>query len=141
MVPSSTGARFVAVRHRNHLGVMTATPVDLSTGAVVIDLTDPVTAVYGAEPLATMANGSKALWTGDVNRDGFIRYTGTENDRDRILSLIGGVVPTATVPGYLSEDLDLDGIVRYTGTNNDRDLILQNIGGVVPTNMRMEQLP
>ncbi len=30
----------------------------------------------------------------DVNMDGAVKYTGTRNDRDRILNNIGGVVPT-----------------------------------------------
>lgn len=31
-----------------------------------------------------------------VDLDGSVTYTGGENDRDRILQSIGGVVPTAT---------------------------------------------
>ncbi len=139
--PNTTGSRYVAVRHRNHLGVMIASPIDLSNGPAVVDFTDPTTPVYGTEAMATLSNGSKALWTGDVNGDGRIQYTGIANDRDRLLTVVGGSVPTATIGGYLLEDLDLDGTVRYTGTNNDRDRILQNIGGTVPTRIRVEQLP
>ncbi|MBK7620857.1 MAG: hypothetical protein IPJ10_16275 [Flavobacteriales bacterium] len=106
------GNYHVAVRHRNHLGTMTASAVAL-----------------------------EALWAGDVTFDHTVIYTGTANDRDVILLAIGGVVPTNSVSGYRSEDVNLDGIVRYTGTGNDRDIILQNIGGVVPTNTRTEQLP
>ena len=68
-------------------------------------------------------------------------YTGQGNDRDPILTLIGGVVPTNTTAGYYLEDVNMDGVARYTGTNNDRDIILENIGGTVPTNSRAEQLP
>lgn len=139
--PTTTGARHVAVRHRNHLGVMAANPINFNTGAVVIDLTSPSTAVYGTEPLATMPNGAMALWAGDINRDGLVKYSGASNDRDHILSRIGGLVPTATAGGYLSEDLDLDGVVRYSGSDNDRDPILSNIGGNTPTEVRTEQLP
>ena len=32
----------------------------------------------------------------DINMDGVIHYTATNNDRDIILQTIGGVVPTAT---------------------------------------------
>ena len=139
--PSTTGPRLVAVRHRNHLGVMAAIPTVFTAGAVVIDLTSPTTPVYGTEPLATMPNGAKALWTGDIDRDGRVKYSGVSNDRDHILARIGGLVPTATAAGYLSEDLDLDGVVRYSGLDNDRDPILSNIGGTTPTQVRTEQLP
>jgi hypothetical protein len=30
----------------------------------------------------------------DVNMDGIVLYTGANNDRDRLLQAIGGVVPT-----------------------------------------------
>jgi len=30
----------------------------------------------------------------DVNLDGVVKYTGTNNDRDKVLQTIGGVVPT-----------------------------------------------
>ncbi|MBK7945294.1 MAG: hypothetical protein IPJ85_08310 [Flavobacteriales bacterium] len=66
---------------------------------------------------------------------------GDPNDRDPILSRIGGSVPTNTVNGYFVEDVDMNGSVRYTGDPNDRDPILVNIGGSVPTNVRMQQLP
>ena len=81
------------------------------------------------------------MWAGDVNRDGVLKYTGLNNDRDLILSKIGGSVATNVVVGYYLEDVNLNGIVSYTGANNDRDLILYNIGGTVATNTVIAQLP
>ncbi len=80
-------------------------------------------------------------WMGNTVQDGQIKYTGSFNDRDPIISVIGGTAPTNVVIGYYREDSDLSGIVKYTGSGNDRDPILNNIGGVVPTNTRTEQLP
>lgn len=54
---------------------------------------------------------------------------------------IGGTVPTATVPGYRTEDTTMDGLTKYAGGSNDRDVILVNIGGSVPTATRAQQLP
>ncbi|MFZ1331314.1 MAG: hypothetical protein WAR83_03965, partial [Flavobacteriales bacterium] len=74
--------------------------------------------------------------------NGEVRYTGTNNDRDLILTAIGGTTPTNTVTNtYSPLDINMDGTIRYTGTNNDRDIILQAIGGVVPTATRIQQLP
>ncbi len=73
--------------------------------------------------------------------DGTVRYTGQNNDRDPILSEIGGVVPTNVATTYSRYDINLDGAVKYSGNGNDRDVVLQIIGGVVPTQVRAAQLP
>ncbi len=132
---------YVAVRHRNHLGIMTATALSLGSAATAIDLGLPATAVYGGAGAANNAAGKRVLCAGDVWHDGQLLYTGENNDRDRILQRVGGTVPTATVNGYHPEDANMDGQVRYTGENNDRDIILVNIGGTVPTASRADALP
>lgn len=136
-------AYHVTVLHRNHLGCMTASPVPLAGAPAVVDLTAASTPTYGTAARKSMSGtmAVEALWAGDVNFDGLLRYTGQDNDRDPILQSIGGVVPTASAVGYLTTDVNMDGNVKYTGDGNDRDPILQNIGGVVPTNVRMEQVP
>ncbi|MBK9146744.1 MAG: M36 family metallopeptidase [Flavobacteriales bacterium] len=135
------GSYHVAVRHRNHLGAMTAAPTVLSTTPTGIDFTVPGTATFGTEA-QRLRNGRTMLWSGDVLRDGILRYTGEDNDRDPLLVAIGGSVPTnVSAPGYLQGDVNLDGVIRYTGEGNDRDPILVNIGGSVPTNTREQQLP
>ncbi len=134
------GPYHLCVKHRNHLAVLTLNPITLGGTAIAVDLTDGSTATFGTE--AQKAIGAvRLLWAGDVNGDGVVKYTGTHNDRDLILSAIGGVVPTNTAPGYAVSDVDLDGRSKYTGAGNDREPILQNIGGVVPTNTRAAQLP
>jgi len=135
------GNYHVAVLHRNHLPVMTASPIALSTAVGTIDFTNPATATYGTNAQQNI-NGTMVLWPGDANFNGEVRYTGTGNDRDLILVAIGGTTPINTVTNtYSPLDINMDGTIRYTGTNNDRDIILQTIGGVVPTATRVEQLP
>jgi len=136
--PVAAGSYYVAVRHRNHLGCMAAAPVALSATPTPLDLSTVST--YGSQAQATIG-GAKALWAGNVVVDDKLLYTGQNNDRDPILTAIGGVAPTNTTAGYLLEDVNMDGVARYTGGNNDRDIILGNIGGTVPTNSRSEQLP
>lgn len=134
------GNYHVAVRHRNHLGCMTASPIALTEGTTAVDFTLPATATFGTS--ARRTNGSvMTLWSGNVQRDAALKYVGEQNDRDPILTAIGGTVPTSTAAGYLQQDVTLDGVVKYVGENNDRDPILQNIGGTIPTNVRAEQLP
>jgi hypothetical protein len=129
------------VRHRNHLGVMTASPELLNESAILVDFTDPGYPAYGTNARKAVGD-AMALWAGDVSADHVLRYVGEGNDRDPILVAIGGTVPTATVNGqYRQQDVNLDGAVKYVGEGNDRDPILQNVGGSVPTNTRSEQLP
>lgn len=130
----------IAVRHRNHLGAMTGFSYALTREGTAVDLSDPATPLFGAEAQRLRA-GRALLWAGNVNGDDRLQYTGQGNDRDLILQVVGGVVPTGSASGYRSEDCNLDGVVRYTGAGNDRDLVLQGIGGVVPTAIRSEQLP
>lgn len=132
---------YIAVRHRNHLGAMLATPQALSTTATLKDLTVSATALYGGTSATKSVNGVRCLYAGDANASGHVKYSGSDNDRDPILQKVGGLVPTNTVNGYHKEDLNLDGVVRYTGTANDRDLILNNIGGTVPSSVLLELLP
>lgn len=134
------GSYYVAVRHRNHLGAMTAQPVPLSATATAVDFSAPTTATWGTN--ARKLNGGLALlWSGNVVRDAAVKYTGANNDRDAILNAIGGNAPTSTISGYHGADVTLDGKVQFTGTGNDRDPILNNIGGSVPTATVTEQLP
>ena len=132
------GNYHVVLRHRNHLGVMTASPITLNTTATTVDFRSTTTWGTAAQRI----NGSTArMWSGEVVRDGVVLYTGGNNDRDRVLQEIGGTVPTNVVEGYLPSDVNMDGLVKYTGGGNDRDPILANIGGTVPTSARAEQLP
>lgn len=133
------GDYYLSVRHRNHLGCMTSTPVNMGASPANVDFTLPGTTVYGVEARKTNG-GARLLWMGNTQMDNVLKYTGTGNDRDPILLVVGSS-PTLAVPGYWMEDCNMDGLVRYTGASNDRDPILLNIGGGTPTNTREEQLP
>lgn len=131
---------YVAVRHRNHLGIMTATAQPLSADASWMDLSDGSIPLLGGDAATKDIGGVRCLWAGDVNRNNVLRYTGTQNDRDPILVGIGGTVPTAAVNGYKPGDVNMDGQVKYTGMNNDRDPLLLNIGSL-PTGQRVGAIP
>ncbi|MBK8339322.1 MAG: choice-of-anchor J domain-containing protein [Flavobacteriales bacterium] len=137
---ATANSYYVAVRHRNHLGCMTSAPISLSGTTTAIDFSASGTATYGTNARKDV-NGTMVLWTGNAKPDATLRYAGSNNDRDPILVAIGGSVPTATVPGYRTEDTTMDGLTKYAGGANDRDVILVNIGGSVPTATRAQQLP
>ncbi len=140
-IPIAAGNYYVALRHRNHLGIMTATPVPLDAEPELLDLRLSGTATYGTNARSNV-NGVMALPAGDATGNGTIAYSGANNDRDPILIAVGGGTPNNMVSNvYDRRDTNLDGVIKYTGANNDRDIILTNVGGTVPTNTRVQQLP
>lgn len=145
------GNYHVVVQHRNHLPVMTAYAVTLTSTAATVDFRDPATVCYtraapGATPGTDLprraVGGTRTLWAGDVAPfwEG-VKYSGPANDRDPILYAIGGIIPTNTISGYRAEDVNMDGVVKYAGLNNDRDIVLMTIGGLTPTAIRLQQVP
>jgi hypothetical protein len=134
------GTYRVALRHRNHLGVMTLNGVALSTGTTSVDFTSLATATFGTEATKTVG-AVNVLWMGDTNFNGSLQYTGSGNDRDPILVSVGSTTPNSTVNGYLGTDLNLNGTAQYTGSGNDRDPVLVNVGSTTPNNVRLQQLP
>ena len=138
---TGAGTYHVVVRHRNHLGAMTATGVSLSHVSTIVNFTTNVLSTYGTDAQKPYGT-TRALWSCNAFMDYRLRYTGADNDRDAVLLFIGGSVPTNTIFNtYASQDVNMNGNVRYTGGFNDRDPILVNIGGTSVTSQRYEQLP
>jgi len=142
------GQYHVAVRHRNHMAIMTGSPVEFLSGqfglvyAELVDLSSPEVRAYRNSESRKALNGVMLLWSGDVNFDGLVKYTGIGNDRDLVLQAIGGTVATNVVDStYAQTDVNLNSQVKYTGQANDRDEILQTIGGSVATNFREGYVP
>jgi uncharacterized protein (TIGR02145 family) len=137
----------VAVRHRNHLGVITNRSVLLDGNPVLVDFSNaeaPNNTRGGTDALQPLNADSTlwGLWPGDVSFDGTVRYVGQDNDRDPILVNIGGNVPTeVTHDQYTNPDVNLDSRVQYVGQGNDRDPVLVAIGGNVPTDEREDYIP
>lgn len=144
--PVAAGTYHISIRHRNHLGIMTAEPYFVHSDPSFIDrplfnFRSSALPVHGVQ--ARGAIGSvRYLWPGDADFNGQVKYTGVDNDRDRVLISVGGTTPTNTITAtYQGTDVNMDGQVKYTGEDNDRDIILQTVGGTVPTAVRVQQLP
>ncbi len=138
-----TGTYNVALRHRNHLGVMENNGVALSSTSTAVDLSSLATSTFGtaARKAITGTFPTQALWAGDVTFNGQVKYTGSGNDRDPVLTTVGSTTPNNTVTLYSMRDVNLNGQVKYTGSANDRDPILVNVGSTTPNNVRVAQLP
>ncbi|WP_298902946.1 LamG-like jellyroll fold domain-containing protein [uncultured Psychroserpens sp.] len=130
------GNYYVTVKHRNHLGVMTASTVALSNTATAVNYTDAnneITFGTNAQTIFGMPNGVTALWAGDVDGDGRTQYSGTTPDSPSILSTVlndpGNFLnfPTYIVPGYSVYDVNMDGNTQYSGVTPDTPFVLQNV--------------
>lgn len=138
------GNYHVAVRHRNHLGAMTALPIALSSTTTPVDLTTSATTTYGTQARKSIPGTfpAEVLWAGDATFNAATKYTGSGNDRDPILVTVGSSTPNNVVANaYSSRDVNMNGQVKYTGSGNDRDPILVNVGSTTPNSTRVQQLP
>ncbi|MCF6170252.1 MAG: hypothetical protein L3J66_04650 [Bacteroidales bacterium] len=129
---------FVAVLHRNHMGVVSSATVDLNVASPVYDFTTAQAQAWQNGAISTnaamdsLATGVYGLWEGDANADGLIVYNGGSSDRVLILDKVGGVANMTTVISnvYDLTDINMNGNVVYNGGNSDRIRILDNVGGV-----------
>lgn len=126
------GNYYVSVRHRNHLGVMSASPISLSKTETVVDFTLSSTAVTGTE--ARYLAGSLALlWVGDINASNTLTSSGPNNDLTSLLSniIVNPDNPQAhtnyILQGYFSTDLNMDGKTLFSGPNNDANTLMGNV--------------
>ncbi len=161
---SPAGDYYIALKHRNHLGIMTNSALTLSTTLTTIDFTDngnPITFGTDAQTTFNMPTGILAMWAGDANQDGRLNYLGAQTDVPSIRSQVfndpnnsvfgGPPVATYISAGYNATDIDLDGNTVYSGATTDVLYIRNNIfnnasnsvfgGPPVATYVFIQQLP
>ena len=137
--PVLEGNYYVGIKHRNHLGVMTAEPVPLmkdSTQPLSLDFTDGSTKMWGEEALKDL-EGIFVLWGGNTDGNRFVIFQGSGvgiPDTDGIFftifqdALNNPPIYNHITMGYHLSDCNLDGDVKYQGLGNDiDDLIFFNI--------------
>jgi len=122
----------VALRHRNHLGVMSAAPLKLTATASTLDFSQSTTPIYGNE-LRISQNALRLLPTGDANADFKLIADGPGNDKNAVLGAVlaspenTGAHTNFQLPGYRATDVNLDGKTLYVGPDNDVNALLGNI--------------
>lgn len=135
------GSYYIAIRHRNHLGVMTAAPVALnSTTPTAIDFSAPATATWGTDARYN-AGGVMTLWAGDANGDGTVSYNGANNDKNAVLGQVGITTSNNILVIYHRTDVNMDGMVKYNGATNDKNVVLGVVGLPTPNRTITQQLP
>jgi hypothetical protein len=107
---------FLKLNHRNTLETWSSLPVSMND-PVEYDFTDAASKAFGNN-LRDLGNGKFAVWSGDVNQDGFVEsadFSAIENDSQLFLF------------GYYVSDLTGDGIVEsadYSLIENNSQLFL-----------------
>jgi hypothetical protein len=146
-----TGNYYVAIRHRNHLGVMSALSIPLSATTTIFDFRTPnmVAFTYSGTTSYTQAAVDQAqvvvpqgvaMWAGNALADNSaniphnsVSYQGSSNDANQVYQqIINAPNNTLTLPsyrlrGYQSGDVNMDGQTIFQGTNNDVEFIYQNV--------------
>ena len=93
-----TGNYFVAVRHRNHIGVMSETALPLSATTTTVDFRLASTPTY-------------KLSTSGID----------------VAQVVVVVFPSYKLKGYYSGDINMNGETIFQGTGNDVEFIYQNV--------------
>lgn len=134
------GDYYVAIRHRNHLGVRSAYTIDLSSGTGTYDFTasldNAFTGSVSNPAMATLTAGVYGLWAGNANDDLQVKMTGlsaASNDYLRLLSTLGSSINSVNNV-YSRQDLNMDGRINMTGlspANNDYLKLLNTLGSSI----------
>ena len=105
---------YVAVNHRNHLGVLTASAIALTPSNTTVNFTNNINAIAGGTNGVATVNGRYTLIAGDFNGNGQVQTS----DVNSVRALLGG-------SGYNKADCDMNGQIQTTDINN---FINPNIG-------------
>ena len=136
----ASGNYYVVVKHRNHLGVMTANALALTSGTTTVDFTIAATpnfqrggnfgSIYAQRTFGT----TRALWSGNMGGGNTVKANGAGSDAESVLFKVlldmsnTELLPTFIIyNGYFREDGNLDGKVIYQGAGSETDALLFNI--------------
>ena len=132
MTPASY---YVSVKHRNHLGVLTAIPQALTFVPKVVDFTLTTLDNYKTTSLdkdfaqKPTTNSKRAMWMGNIKNDNAVIFQGPSNDVSELYLKVltdlnnSSFLANYILNGYLRGDVDMDGKTIYQGPNNEVDKI------------------
>lgn len=148
---------YVSIKHRNHLGVMTASAIPMSGTGTVVDFTTMTnsnlwnsSSEYDGYEMVDVGGGKKALWTGNARNDerenippskDRVKYQGANNDLMKVFGEVMNVNLNAGQLynfdlgfGYSLGDMNMDGKVKYQGKFSDSQIIFINVVDKYPLN-------
>jgi len=132
----AAGNYHIAVKHRNHLAIRTATAQALgaTVDATLYDFTTAQTQANGTNPMV-QSGTVYAMWSGDVNSDGNVYNTASPQDASQVVNGVanrtGNTFHLPSYGGYKSVynvlDVNMDGNVFNTATPQDASNIVNNV--------------
>ncbi|MFM9910490.1 MAG: hypothetical protein ACKVOW_14150 [Chitinophagaceae bacterium] len=131
----TNGNYYISVRHRNHLGIRTASTIALSTTSVpaynfTTSLSQAFAGSVSNNPMATISTGVYGMWGGNVNGNANVKYSNPANDETELLNaILGGNKTTVIINVYNRGDLNMDGVVKYYNPGNDETFLLNTVLG------------
>lgn len=134
-VSVAPGNYYIVARHRNHLSVMTANTVALSTSSALVDFSTG-SGTYGGDGLAAQqAFGTAfALQAGDTSGDGRVTFAlDVATVRNTIINAVDNITSTLNYTGvthvYDRSDVNLDGRVQVSlsGGRGSDSAIINNV--------------
>ncbi len=139
---------YIAVLHRNHMGIISNSTIDLNGASPTLSFQSAQATAWQDGAITTndamkeVETGVFGLWDGDANADGEIQYEGSGPDRITILNTVGVSTPTNSISAtYSPVDTNMDGNIQYEGGNPDRVSILNVVGVSTPTQSFTAHLP
>jgi hypothetical protein len=139
----SADSFYVVVRHRLHLGVMSK----IVSRSSLVDFTVPTTPVFdfgdsrgaafnytGLAQNSEVKFGYRALWAGDFNADGKIKFTNPADDLNYLFfdilvhpDNINGNANYNFAYGYYQGDINMNGKIKFDNPDDDKNLLYAQI--------------
>ncbi len=120
LVDNFPGNKYLIIRHRNHLDILSANPPVINGDQYVYDFTTSAGQVYGGSSgYSLLQNGSWGMSSGDTDENGLINQS----------DISGPWKTQAGSAGFLNGDVNLDGQVDNADKNR---FILPNLSKYSP---------
>ncbi|MCK6692821.1 MAG: hypothetical protein L6Q97_12040 [Thermoanaerobaculia bacterium] len=123
------GDYYIALRHRNHLGVRSFSTLSLANDpALIFDFTTEQYNAYQGVQAFLGPNAGWGMFGGNANSNFDVKYSGPGNDQNYLLNgCLGGNKQGVLNNVYNTCDLNLNGSVRYSGPLNDQNFLLNTV--------------
>jgi hypothetical protein len=103
----NAGSYYIVIYHRNHLAIMSAAPIPLTSNSALYDFTTAMNKAYGQDPMIELVAGKFGMYGADGNADGTVNLV----DREDVWQVQNGTM------GYLKGDFNMDSGVTITDAN------------------------
>jgi large repetitive protein len=158
----SVDSVYVAVKHRNHLGLMSG-KVPLGRMVDFTSLSTPVFS-FGSTQTGNYSNlsgntrvkqGYRALWAGDFDGNGKVKFANPNDDQNNLYFAVyaypGNTAYNINYDfayGYFQSDFNMDSKSKYDNPNDDKNMLFNQVisyslndGFLTNYNFFIEQIP